>query len=98
MKNSEVLRKARTLIEWGEQSYVCLAVTISGSSSMQIKRLRAWIHDLLEGCYTLEVWLEVRRGIDPDYGLTRGQAEVKMKVTRLEWMTWMIAYWEAREQ
>lgn len=59
--------------------------------------LRAWICEELLGLPTevspsLEGWLEVEHGIDPNSDL------VKLQATRRAWLAWMVRYWQERGQ
>jgi len=41
---------------------------------------------------SLEGWLEVEHGIDPNSDL------VKLQATRRAWLAWMVRYWQERGQ
>ena len=97
MKKSDILRKARTLIETKQSDYVCYAIgaasTGNSKTCAQGDKLTEWVMELLGEYPTLGGWLYWRRveGI--------GQASCtngKIRVTRLAWLDWMIQYWEAK--
>lgn len=99
MKDSEILREAKRMIEGGEDRFICCAlenVTYSKDASIKssVIGLKQWIHTMLEGYTTLESWLIVKRDVkdadNPRYAK-------RVRFARMRWLDWMIAYCEAEE-
>ena len=103
MKNSDILRRAYGRIQDEDLSYayVCVAINPRGCCTAAEQDLRDWVLDLIPGCYTLEDWMEeqIGRPLKPSgWADEPAPDEIKMRVTRLAWINWMIEYWEARGQ
>jgi hypothetical protein len=97
MKNSDILREARGRIEDRSLSYVCLAINHPKQwNGNDRENLKSWVLALLGSHYTLESWIEENCGVWIREDMKR-DAE-KMRVTRLAWIDWMIAYWEGKGQ
>lgn len=91
MKSSEILKKARLLVESGEQAFICNAVyniCVYTESSHKGLEIEKYIHEQLEGEFTLESWLQNRHRIDTY------SSDGKLKQTRLQWIDWMIQAYE----
>jgi hypothetical protein len=103
MKKSKLLEEARTLIQSGEEEFICIAIglranALQWSNGWQntdsvSKALVDWIHcDLFENkYYHYGHWLEEKHPelvvLDPDY---------LYKEARLQWLDWMIEYWKEK--
>jgi hypothetical protein len=97
MKDSEVLRKARELIDSEKESYICYAIShvtkgaywAYTSDTKQAKSLHAWIYKMLGGSQTYATWACKTTG--------RWPSPRDARKSRLAWLDWMIAYCEKEE-
>lgn len=89
MKSSEALRRARPLIESGENGLVCLALYRVAPGQQRAKN---HIQKLLFPNGTLEGWLRDQRGIETSHECDFD----RLRITRLAWIDDMIAWHEAR--
>lgn len=104
MKNSEILRRARTYIESGETSYICRALaTTYAASPWEVAwhpyiALEKWVMSLLGRCYTYNEWLEKHhpKRYESLGGLTFAEKQLALRPGRLAWTDWMIKYWEEK--
>jgi hypothetical protein len=96
MKKSELLLQARSLIENGQKHFICKAISEAGGTNgfayQIVAEVQDWIHEiLLNGQYSsYEEWLEYNyparyQGYGYDYSLAR-----------LQWIDWMIQYWQEK--
>lgn len=99
MKHSEILRLVRNKIAIADdRRFICYTIfdecdrIQQGSSGLHLK---AWVRSLMGGCYTLETWL-VLRGYAKENSFDIPANADKVKRTRLAWLDWMIAHWEAK--
>lgn len=102
MKKSEMIRAAKEVL-WREK-YICIAIgEVAGlyrrgganERERTARAVQAWIEDLLgedaDGQRTYAEWL---RDNHPD--LYNSADDNTFYEARLQWMDWMIAYWEER--
>lgn len=87
MKDSEILRKARKLIEDGQEYYICCALRDIGINHPecydQTESIQNWIKSMFEYSYiSLAAWL-IRQGINID--VEKGGS---IRETRLRWLDW----------
>lgn len=92
MKTSFILKKARALIKSRRERYICCAInTVLKEESGFAWEKRGLIMGMLEGCGTLEIWLNTKHGI-PYGAMTVGQ----MRLYRLRWLDHLIAQYKAK--
>jgi len=101
MKNSEVLKKAKTILAHsypynGKEEYICFSVAYALRETVDECRspLMAWIAELISPWLSFETWIneELNIGIDSNPILRS-----KLQETRHRWIDWMIQYWEEQE-
>ena len=101
MKNSEVLKKAKTILAHsypynGKSEYICFSVAYALGETVDECRspLMEWIAELISPWLSFETWvseeLDIEIGNDPILWS-------KIQATRHRWIDWMIAYWEEQE-
>lgn len=98
MKSSEILRRARTMIEEKRYRFVCHAVEAAGGSRERkktdriLERIRVAIHPH----HTVRQWLVSRgvRMVNPRDWQDLEDREA-MRQYRLNWIAWMIEGYEA---
>jgi hypothetical protein len=95
MKSSTILKKARKLIESGEDDYVCCAVeSVSEKDKPKGKKVIEFISESIHPHYTLGHWVEgqIHRNIydDPNYNQ-------RIRQTRLNWIDHMIELYKAKK-
>lgn len=87
MRKSKMMISARQDIEFGVQSYICLALC-KHPPQRKLKELRQWIKDLLHPYGSYTHWL---RAEHPDFYynhvLVYGE---DTRTGRLQWLDWMI--------
>lgn len=111
MKKSEILQHARSMIERKTKDTVCSAligiVKLTPGCHVQVAELRQWVKNLLGGAQFYECWIHAHHS---DYAITHcipyslfdrdGQIPDifnPARPGRLQWMDWMISYWEKQE-
>jgi hypothetical protein len=95
MRKSEILREAKKLIEIGCADFICDAIGCvarykSNVTLLNAKELKDWIGILLDGCGTYGEWLDKHH---PNIW----KSGMFFKHARLQWLDWMIAYWEEQD-
>lgn len=85
-KHVAILMESKRLIADGTYDFVCVTLGCD-EYSLEIKR---HIEHLIEGCYTLEDWIQQHLDLDeaPDCDSD------EMRQTRLAWIDWLIEYWK----
>lgn len=106
MKKSEILWQARGLIERKTKHSVCTAligvVVMTPGCRDQAEQLRKWVKNLLGSHDFYEGWLlKNHPGFVQEHNLQLRAFEVGEiydldvgRPGRLQWMSWMIEYWE----
>lgn len=92
-KKSEILKEAKYNLETG-YGFICHAIEAAKiGTEAQRGELREWVqNDLLRGSYTYDSWLEDNY---PElYAVWHTLPSEKMEAARIEWVKWMIQYWE----
>lgn len=94
MKSSETLRKARVLIESGDEEFLCLAIDDVGGEKTAVARNLA---STFPGCMSLESYM---LGAYPDFvdfyaPMSRDEGREWMRLYRLDWIDWLIPQYEA---
>ena len=111
MKKSDILRQARGLIERKTKHTICTALfgvmNMTPAARSEIVGLRQWIEALMGGNYLYEQWLDIyHRDFFRDYAKSTNQKVYYdglgwnhdvCRPGRLQWLDWMISYWEAEE-
>jgi hypothetical protein len=94
MKSSQILKKARKLIESGEQGHICNAIYYASGDEV-VKRLHIldFISKSLGGHYTLARWLAAN--VDPEVFDHTNYAK-RICQTRLNWIDHMIELYKAK--
>ena len=96
MKDSKILKGARTQIANGDYLHICFA--LEGDDSQRVS-LRRWISSMLK-CLTYETWIcmhyqEFFNSVR--YPSPRENTTELFRQGRLAWLDWMIAYCEEEE-
>ncbi|MFB3910465.1 MAG: hypothetical protein ACE15D_18905 [Candidatus Eisenbacteria bacterium] len=110
MKYSLLLREAKRHLwdgrsaschyEDGKDIYVCIAISRASHRlgldwfGRDATLLGKWIFDLLGRRPTLESWLRAKGVPLPSF--ITGEDRIRVQAHRLQWLDWMIAYWEGR--
>lgn len=106
MKDSELLRKAKRMMELSPANHVdgvCAFIELAAGTicSDQVRNLKRWIITMLGGRAWLRSWLlENGHMTMLEWDLIRdgdAEAQAKLKQTRLNWLDWMIAECEKAE-
>lgn len=101
MKKSQILQEARKLVESSGQDdithFVCKAIEhVPYKDFIDVDNkqfLISWVGLLISPHNVLDGWIiSNNKGLLPRTNLRYSE---QMKITRLEWMDWMIAHWEA---
>lgn len=101
MKDSEILKAAKGLIESGKHVFICFALDqvaddYADASHRSVQGLLRWVGALLGTSESLDDWLHDR------YNTWRGDDDVdyfkRTRITRLAWLDWMIAQCEEQEK
>jgi hypothetical protein len=97
MKHSELLRKAKVKLSYGNDSretFICLAIQKAAFWPWDMKKvpeLQEWIHNMLAPWNTLRSFYINNNSPSEYYG-----SDVAMQVKRHEWLDEMIDYLEAQ--
>ena len=96
MKKSEILREAKKLLASGHEGLICYALwslagnNMSKSDRKNIRGLVNWISKLLDGKGTYERWLYINHR---EFYIRNMRFA---RVGRMQWIDWMIKYWEGK--
>lgn len=103
MKTSEVLRIVRTHLGEGSygmpshKRYICYALNALYGRGMigdiDRTRVKRFIRVHLDGCSTLEHWLQAKHNIPYEY---KTRYTRKIMATRKAWLTHLIEHYEAK--
>jgi hypothetical protein len=92
MKNSTILREARQSIANRTDSYICYAISDANSGTYQQRlKLQRWVMQMLHPYDSYSGWLAAKH---PEF--YRKKRITGCKPGRLQWLDWMIQYWEAK--
>jgi len=83
MKISQVLKLAKEKLP--TERFVCIAIRESGAGLISKEYATQYVRNLLEGCFTVEQWLQDKAGIDANSMTYEG-----MNDYRLRWVDHMI--------
>ena len=94
MKSSTILKKARKLIESGEDDYVCCAVEYASKNyKSKGEKIVKFISDSIHPHFTLGQWIEVSIGWDI---YREDDFDQRIRQTRLNWIDHMIKLYKAK--
>jgi hypothetical protein len=96
MKKSEILVQVKGMVQYGGFTFICTSIQRFGRENAcfgTAANLRTWVSDLMNGCYTYEDWLKEHHP-----NLKRTMSPVDFKQARLQWLDWMIQYWQEQER
>lgn len=101
MKKSSFLKIVRAELASNDHGgFVCNIISECGAEHCQddmARELKKWIRVLLEGHATLEEWIDDKLGTSLETAFFSPEDHAKMKQTRLNWIDWMIGFWEEQE-
>lgn len=95
MKNSEFLKLVKEeLYNTRSQGFICFAIDQVAKDNTSTTNLKSWVNKLLGIHYTYGSWLAVNH---PKKYLEYQNAKSPIE-PRIQWVTWMIKYWQRKER